>query len=150
MSRGRKTLPRDRKFDCGTRASSFVGKLRAANKEVPYSRDEFAQWLYNQGFPHIKCPYCNTRTEAPYQVCIDHIIPEIKGGTNDYYNLQLICSDCNKRKGNHTHMNLILWANTVRQNFKEEIEAELNDREQSRELFINFPDKDTHGRAQSA
>ena len=46
-------------------------------------------------------------------------------------------------------MNLILWANTVYQNFKEEIEAELNEREQSRELFINFPDKDTHGRLQS-
>ena len=150
MKRGRKTLPRNRKFDCGTRSSSFVGKLRAKNKEVPYTREEFALWLYQQGFPNITCRYCQTKTQFPHEVCIDHILPEIKGGQNDYDNLQLICSDCNKRKGCHTHMNLILWARTVYMAHKEEIEAELKEREISRELFINFPDKETHGRVRSA
>lgn len=143
---GRKTLPRNRRYECGTRASSFVGKLRSLNKEVSYTREQFSDWLFNAGFPLITCPYCSTKTEFPYQVCIDHILPRIKGGSDDYSNLQLICSDCSKRKGCHTHINLILWANTVYTNFKHEIEAELKEREQSRELFINLPHKETHGR----
>ncbi len=36
------------------------------------------------------------------QMDVDHIIPKSKGGANDDANLQLLCNNCNKIKGNRT------------------------------------------------
>ena len=39
----------------------------------------------------------------------DHIIPKSRGGSDELYNIQLLCSLCNRKKGNRS-MNY-LWAN---------------------------------------
>lgn len=46
-----------------------------------------------------RCALCGaTKSERPLDV--DHIKPKSKGGTNDYSNLQVLCSKCNRAKGN--------------------------------------------------
>ena len=47
------------------------------------------------------CVYCGHRRTAP-SFEIDHIIPAVRGGSNDESNLQVICSGCNQRKGLQT------------------------------------------------
>ncbi len=47
------------------------------------------------------CVYCgNRRTARNFE--IDHIVPVVRGGSNDKSNLQVICAPCNQRKGIQT------------------------------------------------
>ena len=46
-----------------------------------------------------RCELCGaTKKERPLD--IDHIVPRSKGGKNTYENLQVLCSKCNRAKGN--------------------------------------------------
>ncbi len=47
------------------------------------------------------CVYCGHRRIAT-SMEIDHIIPVVRGGSNDENNLQVICRECNRRKGLQT------------------------------------------------
>ena len=47
------------------------------------------------------CVYCGRRRIAR-SFDIDHILPVVRGGTNDLGNLQVICQPCNQRKGIQT------------------------------------------------
>ena len=47
------------------------------------------------------CVYCGYRRRAT-SMEIDHIIPAVRGGSNDESNLQVICRPCNQRKGLQT------------------------------------------------
>lgn len=47
-------------------------------------------------FKH-RCPACGTR-ENEKMLTVDHIVPTIKGGTNDISNIQPLCATCNFRK----------------------------------------------------
>ena len=47
------------------------------------------------------CVGCDTH--FPFRVMdVDHILPRSKGGTDHPYNLQLLCSGCNRSKGGRT------------------------------------------------
>ncbi len=54
-----------------------------------YSRDNY------------RCVRCNKRSWAGVILTIDHIIPRSKGGSNALSNLQTMCNDCNRDKGDH-------------------------------------------------
>lgn len=47
------------------------------------------------------CVYCGTRRQAR-SLDVDHIVPVVRGGSNDESNLQVICRACNLRKGIQT------------------------------------------------
>ena len=47
------------------------------------------------------CVYCGHRRIAR-SLDIDHILPAVRGGSNDTSNLQVICRPCNQRKGLQT------------------------------------------------
>lgn len=47
----------------------------------------------------FRCPHC-TKAFPPSMLSIDHRVPVSKGGTNERLNLQILCIQCNKRKGN--------------------------------------------------
>lgn len=41
-----------------------------------------------------KCKICSSKSN----LCLDHIFPQSKGGSNDVTNLQTLCSECNSKK----------------------------------------------------
>jgi 5-methylcytosine-specific restriction protein A len=43
--------------------------------------------------------YCCVTCGARKDLSVDHIIPVVKGGTNDIHNLQTMCMPCNLKKG---------------------------------------------------
>ena len=52
---------------------------------------------------------CNgCKTHFPFQnMTVDHIVPQSKGGTDHYDNLQLLCNYCNSLKGTGTQEELV-------------------------------------------
>jgi hypothetical protein len=47
---------------------------------------------------YYKCVFCG-RELPRSQIQVDHRIPKRKGGTDDWWNLQAACEDCNLAKG---------------------------------------------------
>ena len=46
----------------------------------------------------LHCVYCDDDLSNA-EIHMDHVIPESKGGTTDYNNLQVTCRKCNLAKG---------------------------------------------------
>ena len=49
-----------------------------------------------------RCMFCGIRRKLP-SFQIDHVIPVVRGGSNETSNLQLLCAPCNQRKGMQTN-----------------------------------------------
>lgn len=48
-----------------------------------------------------RCQYCAVKFTA-FDLTLDHIIPQSRGGSDDQENLAASCKPCNQRKGNRT------------------------------------------------
>jgi hypothetical protein len=68
------------------------------DENLKYKRDRISEevriavWRRDQG----KCARCGNRENLEY----DHIVPVSKGGSNTARNIELLCQDCNRAKGN--------------------------------------------------
>jgi hypothetical protein len=45
-----------------------------------------------------RCFYCLSQL-SPRERCLDHVVPQARGGTNTYRNLVSCCVECNAQKG---------------------------------------------------
>ncbi|MXZ54822.1 MAG: HNH endonuclease [Gammaproteobacteria bacterium] len=72
--------------------------MRTDTDELPnYRTHRHRLFGEQEGF----CVGCDT--QFPFRVMeVDHMLPRSRGGTDHADNLQLLCSGCNKSKGNKT------------------------------------------------
>jgi len=68
-------------------------------KLPPYNCSENKKILYGKQQGYCAAPMCNTHFEMRH-LEVDHIIARSKGGTDHIDNLQLLCGNCNRIKGN--------------------------------------------------
>lgn len=55
------------------------------------------QW-WKQKLSEKKCYYCNKEAKLSQELCIDHIVPLIRGGKSQKNNIVVSCKDCNNKK----------------------------------------------------
>lgn len=70
-------------------------KVRSRHVVEPLSAKHRFKILHRDSFT---CKYCG-RKPPEVKLCVDHIVPVGRGGTNDDGNLCASCSDCNHGKG---------------------------------------------------
>lgn len=71
---------------------------REANAPGKFTDDDLQRIYRDQDG---RCVYCGADLSDGYQT--DHIVPLIRGGSNDPSNIQLTCARCNRTKGAKTH-----------------------------------------------
>ena len=83
-------------------ARTDVPRRTDIDTPIPYRQNKHV--LYGQ--QESRCGGC--QMDFPFKIFeVDHIIPRSRGGTNHPENLQLLCSHCNRVRGNDTQERLI-------------------------------------------
>jgi HNH endonuclease len=55
-----------------------------------------------------RCFYCMRRVK-PAVRCLDHVVPQVRGGSNSYRNLVSSCTECNSRKLDQRAEDFLRW-----------------------------------------
>lgn len=66
-------------------------------------KDEAVYLLFNTSMGGVSCSRCERTFSGRADLRKlqgDHIIPWSRGGATDWGNMQLLCSECNRQKGN--------------------------------------------------
>ncbi|MGL5648316.1 MAG: HNH endonuclease [Clostridium sp.] len=63
------------------------------SKDISFKKRRFLQEKYGN-----VCQICGKEIKEE-NLCIEHITPKFKGGTNNINNLSVACKSCNSRKG---------------------------------------------------
>lgn len=88
-----RTVSRTFRIPAIIRLIKFIRQMY--RREVPFSRKNI---LTRDGFV---CQYCG-REFGSTDLTIDHIIPKVQGGSNEWTNVVACCRACNIRKGGRT------------------------------------------------
>ncbi len=88
-----KTVTRTFHVPAVIRLVKFIRQIY--KREVPFSRKNI---LVRDGY---KCQYCGDDFNSG-DLTVDHIIPKVQGGNNDWTNVVACCRSCNIRKGGRT------------------------------------------------
>ena len=74
-----------------------VIERRSRQNDAPGSHT-FGEWETLKAQYNWTCPHCK-KSEPTIKLTEDHLIPLIKGGSNNIANIQPLCGKCNSRKG---------------------------------------------------
>ena len=84
-------------------ARTDIPRRTDIEKPINYRRNKHVLFGRQEG----RCNGC--RMEFPFKMFdVDHVIPRSRGGTDHLDNLQLLCSHCNRLKGNRTQEYLLV------------------------------------------
>lgn len=96
-----KAMAAPKRWKSGKRA----GVIRKEAQPIQFTKQELERWLWARiGLNAIPCPYPYCRTPIDIlSLTLDHVIPRSAGGEFRLENMQIICKECNERKGNMSH-----------------------------------------------
>ena len=92
-----------------------------------------------------RCIYCGVRVRlAHYQSQIDHVVPVVRGGSNEENNLQLTCPQCNGKKGDRTDAEFRYRLRSLLSGVRGHIPNRVISQQEIRRVMAEFPDADTY------
>lgn len=79
----------------GIQYERAVARERGLVKRKTFTYTQRDKIIGGRDRPWVPCVACG----SVENLCVDHILPLSRGGTNDPENLQSLCRDCNAYKG---------------------------------------------------
>ena len=81
-------------------------KMDKVQKKITTYNYKSRRWFKKLKATTTICLYCRCELTNANRT-VDHIVSRGNGGGNCQDNIQIICADCNKEKGNWTHKRML-------------------------------------------